>query len=100
MAKRLPALFDAAGLGSIEVHQCEELVRRGDPDFFDAYASGIWVYVIQSVGPQLVASGLLDEEQRSSAEEQYTRYVQTTLQRQIYFAVTVKGTLVDRVPQR
>lgn len=99
MAKRLPALFDAAGLGSIEVHRCDEVVRQGDPDFFDAYASGIWVYVIQSVGSQLIASGLLDEEQRSSAQEQYTRYVQNTLQRQIHFAVTVKGALVGRVPQ-
>ena len=95
IAKSLPALFAVAGLTGVEVHRCDEVVQRGAPDFFDAYASGIWLNVIQSVGPHLTASGFLDEKLRSSAEEQYARYVETALERQTQFAVTVEGQAAD-----
>jgi hypothetical protein len=42
-------------------HPTDEIVRRGEPDFFDAYASGIWLYVIQTLGPNLVREGFLEE---------------------------------------
>jgi hypothetical protein len=64
-------------------------------DFFDPYASGIWQYVIQSLGPQLVHDGFLKETERCRAEEDYERYVQTTLQRQTHSMSTVEGRVVD-----
>jgi hypothetical protein len=53
-------------------HPSDELVRRGDPDFFDAYASGIWLYVIQTLGPNLVQAGFLEENVRLRAEEDFS----------------------------
>jgi SAM-dependent methyltransferase len=89
MAGHLPGLFIAAGLTEVEVHPGDETVERGDPDFFDAYASGIWLYVIESLGPNLVAAGFLEEAARQGAEEDYRQYVATTLQRQTLSISTV-----------
>jgi hypothetical protein len=63
-------------------------VRRGDPDFFDAYASGIWLYVIQTLGPILVQAGFLDDGVRRRAQEDYSRYVQDTLRLQTHSTLT------------
>lgn len=91
MAERLPELFRSAGLVDVEIHPCDETVQRGDPDFFDAYASGIWLYAIQSLGPQLVDAGFLEEQAGLRAEEDYRHYVQTALQRQKHSMSTVEG---------
>ena len=61
MASHLTALFHSEGLVDVTNHPSDELVRRGDPDFLDAYASGIWLYVIQTLGPDLVQAGFLEE---------------------------------------
>ena len=95
MAEHLPELFRSAGLTAVEIHSCDEIVQRGELDFFDPYASGIWQYVIQSLGPQLVHDGFLKETERCRAEEDYERYVQTTLQRQTHSMSTVEGRVVD-----
>jgi SAM-dependent methyltransferase len=86
MAEHLPGLFHSAGVTDVEIHPCDETVQRGDPDFFDPYASGIWLYVIQSLGPQF-----LEEQARLRAEEGYREYVRTTLQRQTHSMATVEG---------
>jgi SAM-dependent methyltransferase len=91
MAEHLPELFHSAGLTAVESRPCDEIVQRGEPDFFDAYASGIWLYVIQTLGPQLVHGRFLEESERCRAEEDYARYVQTTLQRQTHSMSTVEG---------
>jgi SAM-dependent methyltransferase len=91
-ASRLAGLFDSAGLVDIASHRTDELVQRGDPDFFDAYSSGIWLYVIQTLGPNLVQAGLLEEGVRLRAEEDYSRYVQHTLRLQRHSMLTVDGT--------
>jgi ubiquinone/menaquinone biosynthesis C-methylase UbiE len=91
MAEHLPELFHSAGLTAVEIHSCDEIVQRGESDFFDAYASGIWLYVIQTLGPQLVHGRFLEESERCRAEEDYARYVQTTLQRQTHSMSTVEG---------
>src|SRR5690349_6064711 len=49
MASHLTALFHSEGIVDVASHPSDELIRRGDPDFFDAYASGIWLYVIQTL---------------------------------------------------
>jgi hypothetical protein len=68
------------------------LFQRGDPDFFDAYASGIWLYVIQTLGPNLVQAGLSGGEVRAfAAEEAYGGYVQHALRLQRHSMLTVEG---------
>ena len=91
MAEHLPGLFRSAGLIDVEIYPSDEIAQRGDSDFFDAYASGIWLYVIQSLGSQLVHAGFLDESVRRRAEEEYARYVQSSLQRQTHSMSTVAG---------
>jgi SAM-dependent methyltransferase len=91
MASHLTTLFQSEGLVDVASHPSDELVRRGDPDFFDAYASGIWLYVIQTLGPKLVQAGFLEENMRRCAEEDYAVYVRDTLQLQRHSMLTVEG---------
>ena len=90
-ASHLTELFNAAGLVEIANHTSDELIRRGDPNFFEAYASGIWLYVIQSLGPNLVQAGFLEESVRLRAEEDYGGYVQCALRLQRHSMLTVEG---------
>jgi ubiquinone/menaquinone biosynthesis C-methylase UbiE len=93
-ASLLSEFFRSAGLADIVSHKTDEIVRRGEPDFVDAYASGIWLYVIQTVGPNLVRAGFLEEGARCRAEDEYSIYVQRTLYLQQHSILTVDG----RVP--
>jgi SAM-dependent methyltransferase len=93
-ASHLTDLFRSAGLVDIASHPTDEIVRCGDSDFFDAYASRIWLYVIETVGPNLVQAGLLEEGVRRSAQEHYSSYIQCTLRLQRHSMLTVDG----RVP--
>jgi len=94
-ASHLAEFFHSAGLVDIANHPSCELVRRGDPGFFDAYASGIWLHVIQTLGPNLVQAGFLEEGVRVRAEEDYGSYVRNALQLQRHSMWTVEG----RIPQ-
>jgi SAM-dependent methyltransferase len=94
MASHLAALFHSEGMVDVASHPSDEVVRRGDPDFFDSYASGIWLYVIQTLGPKLVQAGFMQEDARLCAEEGYGIYVRDTLQLQRHSMLTVQG----RVP--
>ena len=60
MGLHLTDLFRSEGLVDVANHPSDELVRRGDPDFVDTYSSGIWLYVIQTLGPNLVEAGFLE----------------------------------------
>jgi hypothetical protein len=91
-ASHLDELFQSAGLANIASHPTDELVRRGDPDFVEAYAFGIWLYVIQTLGPNLVEAGFLEESVRLRAEADYSSYVQHTLRLQRHSMFTVVGT--------
>src|SRR5262249_681356 len=84
MPSHLTALFYSEGLVDLTSHASDEVVRRGDPDFFDPYASGIWLYVIQTLGPKLVQAGFLEESVRLRAEGDYSVYVRDTLQLQTH----------------
>jgi SAM-dependent methyltransferase len=90
-ASHLAGFFHSAGLADIANHPSDELVQRGDPDFSDAYASGIWLYVIQTLGPKLVETGFLEESVRLRAEEDYGVYVQHMLRLQTHTMLTVEG---------
>jgi SAM-dependent methyltransferase len=91
MASHLTGSFESAGLVNIVSHPSDEIVRRGDPDFFDGYTAGIWLYVIQTLGPTLVQAGFLEEGERRRAEENYGSYVQGTLRLQRHSMLTVAG---------
>src|SRR5262249_31380395 len=91
MASHLNGFFQSAGLIDISTHPSDELVRRGDPGFFDAYASGIWLYVIQTLGPNLVQAGFLEESARLRAEEDYSIYIRDTLRLQKHSMLTAEG---------
>ena len=91
MASHLAALFHLEGMVDVASHPGDEFVQRGDPDFFDAYASGIWLYVIQTLGPKLVQAGFLEENVRLCAEEDYGVYVRDTLQLQRHSMLAVEG---------
>ena len=90
-ASHLAEFFHSAGLVDIANHPSDELVRRGDPGFFDAYASGVWLYVIQTLGPNLVQAGFLEEGVRLRAEKDYGSYVRHSLQLQRHSMSTVEG---------
>src|SRR5215471_1495490 len=91
MASHLTALLHSEGMVNVASHPSDELVRRGDPDFLDAYASGIWLYVIQTLGPNLVMAGFLEENVRLRAEEDYGVYVRDVLRLQKHSMLTVDG---------
>ena len=63
MADHLPALFEAAGLREITIDDCDEVSRRGEPDF--EFTSAIWLHVLQSLGPKMPVS----KADRAAAEE-------------------------------
>ena len=44
----------SARLTQVEIHLYCDIAPRGEPDFFDAYASVIWQYRMQSLGSGLV----------------------------------------------
>lgn len=94
MASHLAAIFLSEGLVEVESHPTDEVVQRGDPDFFDPYASGIWLYVIQTVGPNLVQAGFFDEDFRLRAEREYSAYTSDVLQLQVHSMLTVEGRVV------
>jgi SAM-dependent methyltransferase len=90
-ADHLAGVFRSVGLTDIAVHPSDEVVRRGEPDFFEAYAAGIWLYVIQTLGTKLVQAGFLEERMRVRAEDDYSGYVQSTLRLQRHSMLTVEG---------
>jgi SAM-dependent methyltransferase len=90
-ASHLSGFFQSAGLVDVSNHPSDELVLRGEPDFFDANAAGIWLYVIQTLGPNLVQAGFLEDSERLRAEEDYSSYIRHTLRLQRHSMLTVEG---------
>lgn len=91
MADHLPGLLRSAGIAEIQIHCDDETIQRGDTDFLDAAA--IWIYVIQSIGSQIVAAGFLDPDECVQAEHSYADWVQSGLQKQTLSMRTVIGTV-------
>jgi SAM-dependent methyltransferase len=89
MADCLPDLFESQSLKDIQVHTEDEIARRGDPDF--SAASALWLNVLETIGPQLVAAGFLRERQRADAESVYRDWIQDRLDTQILEMRTVEG---------
>jgi ubiquinone/menaquinone biosynthesis C-methylase UbiE len=75
IARRLPALFEAAGLSRVRVDHAPEIATRGDADF--ATRAGIWADVAATRGHQMVADGIVSEDDRRRAEADYRAWVDT-----------------------
>jgi ubiquinone/menaquinone biosynthesis C-methylase UbiE len=89
MADHLPALFRSAGMLAVRAFLDDEVVQRGDAEFFEATA--IWSHVMENVGSHIVAAGFIDERACVEAEQCYTEWVRTTLQGQTLSMSTVDG---------
>jgi ubiquinone/menaquinone biosynthesis C-methylase UbiE len=74
IARRLPALCQAAGLQDIDVTPQITTVRAGDADFFRV--AGVWRMMIEGRGREMVATGHLTEAERQAAFRAYTRWMQ------------------------
>jgi ubiquinone/menaquinone biosynthesis C-methylase UbiE len=65
VARRLPLLFEAAGLRSVHWQPQVTTLGAGDPDFFRA--AGQWRMVAESRGRQMVSAGYITETERAAA---------------------------------
>ena len=86
MADHLPVLFRAAGLVDISVSTQHEIAGRGDP------ATGIWLHVIGSIGPRIIAAGHLTQREHAAAEAVYGDWIRSGLERQELSLHCVLGT--------
>lgn len=89
IARNLPDLVETAGLQDVVVHDSSEATHRGDPEFEPA--ARIWLDVIESMGAHLVAAGLLQAADLSTARDAYATFLRDELQRQTLMLSTVVG---------
>lgn len=87
MAEHLPHLFAQAGLERVETRDSSQTGSRGD---------SLWLHVIETLGPSLVAAGYLTEERRLAALEGYSYFIANHLMAQRLAMSTVEG----RTPAR
>jgi ubiquinone/menaquinone biosynthesis C-methylase UbiE len=73
IAEDLPDYFKEAGFDSIEVHNSDEVYRKGDENFVANI--GIWAKVAGST--QMVEEGYLDDNDRLQAIEEYNQWITT-----------------------
>ena len=83
MAERLPEIFRAVGLVDIESVDADETAARGED------AAGMWLHVIETIGPRIVAAGFLPETESSCMA--YREWIATDLNRQTLRLRTVVG---------
>jgi SAM-dependent methyltransferase len=89
IADRLPGLFEAAGIGNVEVQVDDETVLLGEADFQDGAA--IWTHVMRVIGPEITATGFLSEHELMDAEIAHRAWVRNGLRRQTLEMRTVSG---------
>jgi SAM-dependent methyltransferase len=77
---RLAALAAEAGFDDVAVSTADEVTSRGDTAFDSAVE--VWLNVIQSIGPQVVASGEILESERRAAEQDYQAFIAARIDRQ------------------
>ena len=73
IARRLPDLGKAAGLGAVALTPQITTVRTGDADFFRV--AGLWRMMIESRGREMVAAGYLAERERQDALDGFTEWM-------------------------
>jgi ubiquinone/menaquinone biosynthesis C-methylase UbiE len=91
IGKRLGQMLAEAGLAEVTVADASEAASAGAPDFVTR--ASLWPTVAATRGHQLVADGVLSEEERAEAERQLFRWAREDGRRQtlrLYFATGVK----------
>ena len=92
IADHLPELFRSAELVEIQTHAQDEIVERGDADFFDG--SALWSETMRGLSTHLTREGYCTATELSQGLEGYEAWVKTELVRQTLSMRTVTG----RVP--
>jgi len=90
VADHLAEMLVAAGLTRIEVVQAHEQTRRSEPDF--ARRIGLWGDVARTRGHQVVAAGLVTEEERQVAVQDFARWTEEEAQEQTFYLLSAVGT--------
>jgi ubiquinone/menaquinone biosynthesis C-methylase UbiE len=90
IADHLAELFEKAGLEKIVATSQHEVSRRTDLDFETRI--GIWAEVAASRGHQMVADGVVTEEERAAAEADHRQWARTRAESQTLYLVAVEGT--------
>ena len=75
IVRRLPALFEAAGLTEVRMVPHVSTVSADQADFFRV--AGMWRLAAESRGRQMVAAGHLEEGEREAAVAEYAEWMQT-----------------------
>jgi SAM-dependent methyltransferase len=94
IANHLPAQLAAAGLEEIQSHDQDVTAVKADPDFDER--TGLWIEVIDNIGPTLVAAGACDGSLVDAARRSYDAWRRTDLLRHV---LSMKA-IVARVPGR
>jgi SAM-dependent methyltransferase len=89
LADKLEALLCGCGLQEVEAFDESEVVTRGDANFSDA--SRLWAYVVETLGPAVVAEGYLAEGTRAAAEREMEVWCRTRLVRQTLALRAARG---------
>ncbi|WP_104983417.1 methyltransferase domain-containing protein [Sorangium cellulosum] len=90
LGETLAARFDACGLRDVHVTNQDEIARRGDPGFDGAV--DLWLHVIHSCGPAMIAAGALTEAESDAAERDYQAFCRGAAERQHVVLRGVEGT--------
>lgn len=75
IVRRLPGLFERAGLTEVRSVPQPTSVRAGDGDFYRV--AGMWRLAADSRGRQMVEAGWLTERERATAVVEYTEWLQS-----------------------
>lgn len=89
IADHLASLYAEVGLSNVTVTPQHETTRRGDPDFDQRIS--IWAQVMASRGHQMVADGVISEEERADAERQFREWAQGAARSQTMYLLCVDG---------
>jgi ubiquinone/menaquinone biosynthesis C-methylase UbiE len=92
VADRLPRLLRDAGLEQIRSVDQSVTSVKGEPDFDER--TGLWIEVIDNLGPTMVAAGACEASLTDAARQSYDGWRRTDLQRHV---LSMKG-IEGRVP--
>ena len=89
MADRLQVMFEAVGLQEVVISIENEIANFGDPAFREAI--GIWVQVVETIGPQMRASGFLSEAEWLAAAQGIEEWAQSHARKQTLELKAARG---------
>ncbi len=95
IADHLASMLHQLGLEGIQETPQHEHSCREDADF--ANRIGIWAEVAASRGYQMVADGMIDEQERATAEADYRAWVHNSAQSQRLYLLAVEGRTTEAI---